>query len=121
MRFVAILVLVSCVSGVEMRPYTATSQRAQPELYSRSVRVFADRGLTAETNDVNAGVVISSWETEEILGTKRRMRWRVTVDDKRISVMSDCQTHYNGEWHTCDSQPEERARLAVQIATEIAK
>jgi hypothetical protein len=122
MRTLTILFLASCV-GSQFKPATIATP---PDAFTKASRTLIDRGDTLETKDEAAGVLITKWEDTEVLGLKRRYRWKVSTAGATLTVDSQCQEFEKaaftgeGKWNACVNQSDDRGAAAQSIADAIA-
>jgi hypothetical protein len=123
-----VLAVGSCVSSATFKPATLDAGgRSKASLYASSLAVLSDRGLSAQSKDADAGVIVTEWEERTFLGTEYRYRWHVKVSDGRVRVDSQCQYQEVSSisdaksWVNCPSATDEgdRSRTARQLANGI--
>jgi hypothetical protein len=121
----AVLLMAGCVASAPARPTTVQTNASADALYKASDRSLAERGLTAEQGDRSTGLVMSSWEPTQMMGTKYRFRYRLLLGSGRVRVDSDCQWYSEdqftggGGWTPCEQQPQDRIAGAAQLAADV--
>ncbi len=128
---VAMVVTCACVSSANRfgptAPVVERSAADEGQLYKSALRALSDRGLSAATNDRDAGVIVSEWETMTEMGADYRYRWRITVDAGEVRVVSDGQSRLADDsilkgaaWERMTDQPNHRMATARSLARQIA-
>jgi len=122
----ALLVLaVGCVSNAAFEPAHRKAGQSPAVLYKSAVRVLVGQGFEIEDKDAEVGLVTTKWrDADQILLTKRQLRWRVMVDKGELAVHSDCQFGSDDPsqgWSPCgaDKQTEGRSEEAARLADAI--
>lgn len=111
------LAVTACNAGYYYKDYTpvrASSAANKDALYAAAVSGMSDAGLTIETNDATAGIVVSQWECVDAVTNctdgGSRYRIRVTVLDGQYAVEVLCQRQEPkvvtaNPWEDCTSEP----------------
>ena len=88
------------------------------------------RGESIESEDSEAGILVTEWNENSAMGGDTRTRWKVSVDGQTVTVDSQCQTRIDdpdpfrkkSSWESCDErQPGDRTSQAAALADEIAR
>lgn len=125
MRIALLLLVAACTRYTAFTPATAS---APPDAFNKATRVLVERGESIETKDESAGVIVTAWREETIMGNVMRLRWTVTAANGTITVNSQCEGKIDdpapgqrNDWQTCSGQPDDRNAQARQIADAIAR
>jgi hypothetical protein len=124
MRALFGLAFLAACMGSKFEP---TTVKAPPDAFDRAVRVLTEQGNTIEMKDESAGILLTKWEDSERLGTKVRVRWKVTISNGNATVDSQCQNFLKtsplstGNWEDCANQPDARTEGAKKIGEAIAR
>ena len=119
----AAVFLFGCTQFVPYKPAKARFTAEPSTVYKSALRTLVEEGLTIETKDVDAGVIVTAWQVDG----EYRYRWRVVIRDTSIKVVSGCHFHTPKAqvlgpnkmvWEKCpgDNQPEGRTEEGRKLA-----
>jgi hypothetical protein len=122
----ALVMLTACTT---YKPFEPTTVRAPDDAFNKATRVLVQRGESIETKDEGAGIIVTAWKDETSMGTNRRLRWTITVQNAAVTVTSQCEAKISGDpapgqsngWEDCGSQPGDRTAQGQAIANEIGR
>lgn len=132
-RFVVGAVLVVSLAGCVNSPNYSiaysprTGKTAAPAAFRTALLAVTDAGLTIETQDATAGMILTTWEAGHGFGgDDSRYRYRIVVDGDTYNVAALCQFMPPGgplegkqNWSDC-LEPDKRPRYVVEMVAKLA-
>jgi len=117
--------LAACATYAAFHPATT---KAPDDAFAKASRVLIERGDSIETKDEAAGILITKWDESTVMGSQRRVRWKITVTGGELIVDSQCQAKLTdaapgqrNDWSNCGNQPSDRSAKAKEIADAIGR
>jgi hypothetical protein len=123
---VAATALAACASmyGEPYEPRQGTPAASRSDLYAAAVRAVTDLGLTLQTNDRDAGQIVTEWDCGSNSDGKCIVRHRVqiVVGDGTYRIESLCQQRgvFDGPYGDCDHN-DRRAKVVLDQLDAIAR
>jgi hypothetical protein len=127
---IALAAFASLASGAQRTAYRPTRlphAGTADDVYTRAVRVVTDLGIGIDTQDRQAGVLVTEWQRVPEIDGYYDLRWRIVIDGGELVVVSQCRRFIEGSTLTAgavldcgDMQPGNRAADGRALAERIA-
>ena len=75
---------------MKFQPASQTTKKSVASLYTAAIQVFAEEGITIQTKDKDAGLVIGEWMAGGVGGGA--YRWKVIITEGTFVVDYDCRS-----------------------------